>query len=64
MIATRQCLAWLRKKKIEIESLEESENEGIDESAYSRFVSEEHAKATIETQREVVKKTACETERE
>ena len=56
VIATRQCLSWLRKKRIETESLEESENEGIDEAAYSRFVSEEHAKATTETQREVVKK--------
>ena len=56
VIATRQCLAWLRKKRIETESLEESENGEIDESAYSRFVSEEHAKATTETQREVVKK--------
>ena len=54
VIATRQCLSWLRKKRIETESLEDAE--WIDETAYSRYVAEEHAKATVEAQREVVKK--------
>ncbi len=56
VIATRQCLSWLRKKRIETESLEDADTEWIDESAYSRYVAEEHAKTTIEAQREVVKK--------
>ena len=56
VIATRECLSWLRKKKIETESLEESENEWIDESAYSQYIVEEHAKARVDSQREVVKK--------
>ncbi len=56
VIANRECLAWLRKKKIPTESLEDSETEPIDETAYSRYVAEEHAKATTETQREVVNK--------
>lgn len=56
VIATRQCLTWLRKKRIETESLEGADTEWIDESAYSRYVAEEHAKTTVETQREVVKK--------
>lgn len=56
VIATRECLAWLRKKKIETESLEESETEWIDESTYSQYIAEEHAKARVDSQREVVKK--------
>ena len=56
VIATRQCLTWLRKKRIETESLEETDTEWVDESAYSRYVAEEHAKTTTEAQREVVKK--------
>jgi len=56
VIATRQCLSWLRKKRIETESLEDTDTEWIDETAYSRYVAEEHAKATAEAQREVVKK--------
>ncbi|MDE0638080.1 MAG: sigma-70 family RNA polymerase sigma factor [Candidatus Poribacteria bacterium] len=56
VIATRQCLTWLRKKRIETESLEGADTEWIDESAYSRYIAEEHAKTTVETQREVVKK--------
>ena len=56
VIATRQCLSWLRKKRIETESLEDIDTEWIDETAYSRYVAEEHAKTTTEAQREVVKK--------
>ncbi len=56
VIATRQCLSWLRKKRIETESLEDADTEWIDEAAYSRYVAEEHAKATTEAQREVIKK--------
>ncbi len=55
VIATNQCRAWLRKKRIETEPLDETDVEKIEE-AYSRYVAEEQAKATIETQREVVKK--------
>ena len=56
VIANRQCLAWLRKKRIEIESLDDTETEFIDETAYSKYVVEEQAKVNVETQREVVKK--------
>ena len=56
VIATNQCRAWLRKKRIETESLDDTETEWIDTSAYSRYVAEEQAKVNVETQREVVKK--------
>ncbi len=55
VIATNQCRAWLRKKRIETEPLDETDVDKIEE-AYSRYVAEEQSKATIETQREVVKK--------
>ena len=56
VIAARQCLSWLRKKRIETESLEDTDIESIDGTAYSRYVAEEHAKVTAEAQREAVKK--------
>ena len=55
VIATNQCRAWLRKKRIETEPLEETDVDKIEE-AYSRYVAEEQAKVNVETQREVVKK--------
>ena len=56
VIATNQCRAWLRKKRIETESLDDTETEFIDETAYSKYVAEEQAKVNVEAQREVVKK--------
>ncbi len=56
VIASRQCLAWLRKKRIETPSLEDADTEWIDEAAYSRYVSDEQEKVSVATQREVVKK--------
>ena len=55
VIATNLCRAWLRKKRLKTESLEEAEIESIDE-IYSRYVAEERTKVTVEAQREVVKK--------
>ncbi len=56
VIANRQCIAWLRKKRIETDSLDDTETEWIDDAAYSRYVAEEQARVNVETQREVVKK--------
>ncbi|MDE0087113.1 MAG: sigma-70 family RNA polymerase sigma factor [Candidatus Poribacteria bacterium] len=55
VIATRCCQAWLRKKRIQIESLEEIDSEEIEPEAYSRYVVEEEAKVTVEAQRQIVK---------
>ena len=55
VIATNLCRAWLRKKRLETEPLEDTEIESIEET-YSRYVAEERTKATVEAQREVVKK--------
>ena len=56
VIATRCCQAWLRKKQIQTESLDEIDSGEIEPEAYSRYVAEEEAKATAEAQRQVVKK--------
>ena len=56
VIATRRCQAWLRKKQVQTESLEEIDSEELEPEAYSQYVAEEEAKVTAETQREVVKK--------
>ena len=55
VIATNLCRAWIRKKRLETEPLENTEIESIDET-YSRYVAEEQTKVTVEAQREVVKK--------
>ena len=55
VIATNLCRAWIRKKRLETEPLEDTEIASIDET-YSRYVAEERTKVTVEAQREVVKK--------
>ena len=54
VIATNLCRAWLRKKRLETEPLEDTEIASTDET-YSRYVAEEHTKVTVEARREVVK---------
>ncbi len=56
VIATRQCLAYLRKKRIETESLEDMDTDMIENTAYSKYVAAEQAKANADAQRAVVKK--------
>ena len=56
VIATRCCQAWLRKKHIEVESLDEMDSDELEPEAYSRYVSEEETKVTVAAQRQVVKK--------
>ena len=56
VIATRCCHDWLRKKQIQTESLDELDNDTFEPEAYSRYVTEQKAKVTVETQRQVVKK--------
>jgi len=56
VIATRCCQAWLRKKRMQTEPLEEIDSEEIEPEAYSRYVVEEKAKVNVEAQRQIVKK--------
>ncbi len=56
VIATRRCYAWLRKKRIRTQPLEDAETTMGQRDAYSRHVAEERIKTAVEAQREVVKR--------
>ena len=55
-IAARQCQAWLRKKRMQTQSLDETDIDLIDNTTYSQYIAEEQAKAAVEAQRGVVHK--------
>ena len=56
VITANLCATWLRKKRIQTQPLEDTETTMIQEDAYSQHVVEDRSKATVEAQREVVKK--------
>ena len=56
VITVNQCHAWLRKRRIETELLEDTDIDVIEGTAYSKYIAAEQAKVSIEKQREVVKK--------
>ena len=56
VIATHQCRAWLRKRRLETEPLEDVDMDVIEGTAYSKYIAAEQTKMSIEIQREVVKK--------
>ena len=55
-IAARQCNAWLRKKRIETQSIDETDNNLIEKMTYSRYIAEEKAKSSQAAQRDLVHK--------
>ena len=55
VIATNHCKAWLRKERLRIESLENTESVALEKATYSGYVISENEQTTIEAQREVVK---------
>ena len=54
-ITNRCCLAWLRKKRIQTQPLEEIDTTVVEKDSYSRHVAIEQAESAAETKREVVK---------
>ena len=59
VIAANRCNSWLRKKRLRtqpLEQLEEIDNEQLQKARYSKYVTEEHERTTVEAQRDVVKK--------
>ena len=56
VIVNRRCIAWLRKNRLQTESLEEIDISEIETEAYSRYVAAEHEKAAVEAQRDLVQK--------
>ncbi len=59
VITRRCCMAWLRKKRVQTESLEhlqENDNEQLEETLYSEYIVEEKERTVAEAKRTVVKK--------
>ena len=54
--ATRRCHAWLKKKRIPMESLEIMSPEELEELAYTQYRAEQQEEILNEQQREVVKR--------
>ena len=55
VIATNHCKAWLRKKRLRTESLENAERMALEKATYSGYVISENEQTAIEAQREIVK---------
>ncbi|MCY3551341.1 MAG: sigma-70 family RNA polymerase sigma factor [Candidatus Poribacteria bacterium] len=56
VIATRGCIAWLRKKRLTTQSLEDTSHAQLEKATYSGYVIQENEQMTAEAQREVVQK--------
>ena len=56
VIATRRCIAWLKKKRIPIKSLDEMPPEELEELAYAQYHAERQEEVVSERRREVVKR--------
>lgn len=55
VIATRRCLAWLKKKRIPMKSLDAMPPEELEELAYAQYRTEQQEEIVSEQRREVVK---------
>ncbi len=56
VIARRGCIAWLRKKRLATQSLEDTSHAQLEKATYSGYMIQENEQMTAETQREVVQK--------
>ena len=54
VIANRHCIAWMRKRKPTVQSLEETSVKEREKSDYERYVSEQREAEAIERRREIV----------
>lgn len=60
VIAARCCIAWLRKKRLRTQSLEQTSSAVLEKATYSGYVVEENERIAIEARREVVKNLLAE----
>ena len=56
VIATRCCIAWLRKKRLSTQSLEDTSHAQLEQATYSGHVIQENERTEAEAQSEVVQK--------
>ena len=55
VIATRRCIAWLRKKRLHAQLVEDIDMVGKGKETYSQYVATQQAKTSTEAKQEVVK---------
>ena len=55
-IATRQCFLAQRKKRIQMQSLDDTDIKRIEKIAYSQYVADEQAKAATEARGDIIQK--------
>ena len=55
VIATRRCIAWLRKKRLHTQLVEDIDMVGKGKETYSQYVATQQAKTSTEAKQEVVK---------
>ena len=56
VIATRRCIAWLKKKRIPMKSLDTMQSEKLEELAYAQYHAEKQEEVVSERHREAVKR--------
>ena len=56
VMATRRCIAWLKKKRIPMESLDAMSPDELEELAYAQYHAEQQEEVVSEKHREVVKR--------
>ena len=56
VIATRRCIAWLRKKQLPTKSLDAMSTTELEEICYSQYETDRDEEAAIEHRREIVKR--------
>ena len=56
VIATRRCIAWLKKKRIPMASLDAMSPDELEELAYAQYHAEQHEEVVSEKHREIVKR--------
>ena len=56
VIATRGCIAWLRKKRLSTQSLEDTNHAQLEKATYSGYIAQENERTAAEAQHEVVQK--------
>ena len=54
VIANRRCIAWLRKKRVVMQSLDLTSEEILEKTAYAYYIAEQRELASAERRREIV----------
>ncbi len=56
VITDRQCIAWFRKKRIDMQSLDTTNEKTLEKTAYTDYICEQREEAAVEHRRKIVQK--------